>query len=163
MGIQLFRHNEKAMELPINIVVMLVVAMVALATLISIIPTPTKEMSVFVERTGPAPGSLQPGNSIIVSSTTAQNPFTVSSEVRVTDKDGNPVRNANVILKGLGGVASNTTDINGVTVLTTPPGALVRLDPNQNEGTMDLKIIADGFYDYEKKDAVMIVKTRITY
>lgn len=160
MGIQLFRHNEKAMELPINIVVMLVVAMVALATLISIIPTPTKEMSVFVESTGPAPGDLQTGNSIIVSSTTAQNPFTVSSEVRVTDKDGNPVRNANVILKGLGGVASNTTDINGVTVLTTPPGALVRLDPNQNEGTMDLKIIADGFYDYEKKDAIMIVKTR---
>ena len=160
MGIQLFRHNEKAMELPINIVVMLVVAMVALATLISIIPTPTKEMSVFVESTGPAPGDLQTGNSIIVSSTTAQNPFTVSSEVRVTDKDGNPVRNANVILKGLGGVASNTTDINGVTVLTTPPGALVRLDPNQIEGTMDLKIIADGFYDYEKKDAVMIVKTR---
>ncbi|WP_048050970.1 carboxypeptidase regulatory-like domain-containing protein [Methanosarcina soligelidi] len=160
MGIQLFRHNEKAMELPINIVVMLVVAMVALATLISIIPIPTKEMSVFVESTGPAPGNLQTGNSIIVSSTTAQNPFTVSSEVRVTDKDGNPVRNANVILKGLGGVASNTTDINGATVLTTPAGALVRLDPNQNEGTMDLKIIADGFYDYEKKDAIMIVKTR---
>lgn len=49
-GFQLFRHDEKAMELPINIVVMLVVAMVALATLISIIPTPTKEMSVFVEK-----------------------------------------------------------------------------------------------------------------
>lgn len=117
-------------------------------------------MSVFVESTGPAPGSLQTGNSIIVSAATAENPFTVSSEVRVTDKDGNPVRNANVILKGLGGVASNTTDINGATVLTTPAGALVRLDPNQNEGTMDLKIIADGFYDYEKKDAIMIVKTR---
>lgn len=160
MGIQLFRHNEKAMELPINIVVMLVVAMVALATLISIIPTPTKEMSVFVESTGPAPGSLQTGNSIIVSATTAENPFAVSAEVRVTDKDGNPVRDANVVLKGLGGVASSTTDIDGATVLTTPPGALVRLDPNQNEGTMDLKIIADGFYDYEKKDAVMIVKTR---
>jgi hypothetical protein len=25
---------------------------------------------------------------------------------------------------------------------------------------MDLKIVADGFYDYEKKDAVMIIKTR---
>lgn len=159
-GFHLFRRNEKAMELPINIVVMLVVAMVALATLISIIPTPTKEMSVFVERTGPAPGSLQQGNSIIVSATTAQNPFAVSAEVRVTDKDGNPVRNANVILKGLGGAASNTTNINGVTVLTTPAGALVKLDPNQNEGTMDLKILADGFYDYEKKDAVMIIKTR---
>ena len=44
-----FKHDEKAMELPINIVVMLVVGMVALATLISIMPTPTKEMSVFEE------------------------------------------------------------------------------------------------------------------
>jgi len=159
-GFQLFRRNEKAMELPINIVVMLVVAMVALATLISIIPTPTKEMSVFVERTGLGTGSLQSGNSIIVSATTAQNPFAVSATVKVTDSDGNPVRNANVILKGLGGAASNTTDINGVTVLTTPNNALVKLDPNQNEGTMDLKILADGFYDYERKDAVMIIKTR---
>ncbi len=158
-GFHLFRRNEKAMELPINIVVMLVVAMVALATLISIIPTPTKEMSVFVESTGPV-GRLQQGNSIIVSSTTAQNSFAVSAVVKVTDKDGNPVRGANVILKGLGGVASNTTDITGVTVLTTTGDALVKLDPNQNEGTMDLKIQADGFYDYEKKDAVMIIKTR---
>lgn len=160
MRIQLFRRNEKAMELPINIVVMLVVAMVALATLISIIPTPTKEMSVFVERTALGTGGLQQGNSIIVSAATAENPFAISTEVRVTDKDGNPVRDANVILKGLGGVASSTTDINGVAVLTTPANAQVRLDPNQNEGTMDLKIVADGFYDYEKKDAVMIVKTR---
>ena len=106
------RHDEKAMELPINIVVMLVVGMVALATLISIMPTPTKDMSVFVESAG------------------------------------------------LGGAASNTTDANGFTYLTTPQGAEVRLDPNQNEGTMDLKIVADGFYDYEKKDAVMIIKTR---
>ncbi|KKG13830.1 hypothetical protein EO98_11310 [Methanosarcina sp. 2.H.T.1A.6] len=158
-GLQLFRHDEKAMELPINIVVMLVVGMVALATLISIIPTPTKEMSVFVERTGSG-GSLQQGNSIIVDATTAQNTFVVSAEIKVTDKDGNPVRDANVVLRGLGGAASNTTDINGITVLTTTGDALVRLDPNQNEGTMDLKILADGFYDYERKDAVMIIKTR---
>jgi hypothetical protein len=159
-GLQLFRNDEKAMELPINIVVMLVVGMVALATLISIIPTPTKEMSVFVEETGLNGGNIQAGNSIIVNAIVAENPFAVSAVIKVTDNDGNPVRDANVVLKGLGGVASNTTDINGVTVLTTPGTALVRLDPNQNEGTMDLKILADGFYDYERKDAVMIIKTR---
>ena len=80
--------------------------------------------------------------------------------VKATDKDGNPVRNANVILRGLGGAASNTTGADGITFLTTAENARVRLDPNQNEGTMDLKILADGFYDYEKKDAVMIIKTR---
>jgi hypothetical protein len=154
------KHDERAMELPINIVVMLVVGMVALATLISIIPTPTKEMSVFVEQVNIAGGTAQVGNSIIVDSGTAQNPFAISVTVKATDKDGNPVRNANVILRGLGGAASNTTDINGIAILTTANNALVKLDPNQNEGTMDLKVLADGFYDCERKDAVMIIKTR---
>jgi len=154
------RHDEKAMELPINIVVMLVVGMVALATLISIMPTPTKDMSVFVESTALNGGNSVKGNSIIVSASTAENPFAITAVVKITDSDGNPVRNANVILRGLGGAASNTTDANGVTFLTTPENARVRLDPNQNEGTMDLNIVADGFYDYEKKDAVMIIKTR---
>jgi len=159
-GLQLFRNDEKAMELPINIVVMLVVGMVALATLISIIPTPTKEMSVFVEGTSREAGHFQPGNSIIISADDAESPFAVYVQIQVTDSDGNPVRDANVVLRGLGGAASNTTDINGLTVLTTTGDALVQLDPNQNEGTMDLKILADGFYDYERKDAVMIIKTR---
>ncbi|HII91695.1 MAG TPA: carboxypeptidase regulatory-like domain-containing protein [Methanosarcina sp.] len=154
------RHDEKAMELPINIVVMLVVGMVALATLISIMPTPTKDMSVFVESTALNGGNSVKGNSIIVSASTAENPFAITAVVKITDSDGNPVRNANVILRGLGGAASNTTDANGFTFLTTPENARVRFDPNQNEGTMDLKIVADGFYDYEKKDAVMIIKTR---
>ena len=157
---RLIKHDEKAMELPINIVVMLVVGMVALATLISIMPTPTKDMSVFVESTVLNGGSSVNGNSIIVDASTAENPFAITVVVKATDSDGNPVRNANVILRGLGGAASNTTDANGVTFLTTPENARVRLDPNQNEGTMDLKIVADGFYDYEKKDAVMIIKTR---
>jgi hypothetical protein len=157
---RLIRRDEKAMELPINIVVMLVVGMVALATLISIMPTPTKDMSVFVESTALEGGSLEKGNSIIVDSQTAENPFAITVVVKATDKDGNPVRNANVILRGLGGAASSTTDAEGIATLTTPQNAEVRLDPNQNEGAMDLKIVADGFYDYEKKDAVMIIKTR---
>jgi hypothetical protein len=148
------------MELPINIVVMLVVGMVALATLISIMPTPTKDMSVFVESTALEGGSLEKGNSIIVDSQTAENPFAITVVVKATDQDGNPVRGANVILRGLGGAASSTTDAEGIATLTTPQNAEVRLDPNQNEGAMDLKIVADGFYDYEKKDAVMIIKTR---
>lgn len=159
IGFKPVRSDERAMELPINIVVMLVVGIVALATLVSIVPTPTKEMSVFVEGSALKGGTLQEGNSIVVNANTAENPFGVTVMVKATDKDGNPVRNANVILKGLGGAASNTTDINGMSVLTTTDSSPVKLDPNQNEGTMDLKVLADGFYDYEKKDAVMIVKT----
>lgn len=139
---------------------MLVVGMVALATLISIMPASTKDMSVFVENAGLRGGSLQEGNSIIVDANTAVNTFAITVVVKATDKDGNPVRNANVILRGLGGAASSTTNADGIATLTTPDNVEVRLDPDQNEGTMDLKITADGFYDYEKKDAVMIIKIR---
>ncbi len=159
--IRFLRNDERAMELPINIVVMLVVGMVALATLISIIPTPTKEMSVFVVETTLEGGSPQAGNSIIVTAENATYPFSVTVKIKVTDQDGNPVRDANVVLTGLGGAASNNTIIDGTTVLITDE-AMPRLDPNQNEGTMDLKILADGFYDYEKQDAIMIIKTRGT-
>ena len=98
------------------------------------------------------------GNAVIVDSATAQNPFYVRVTLSATDTDGNPVRDASVVLRGLGGVATSTTGSDGMAVLITDP-AMVAMGPNQNEGTMDLTISANGFYDYEKEDAVMIVRT----
>ncbi|MDO9517770.1 MAG: carboxypeptidase regulatory-like domain-containing protein [Methanosarcinaceae archaeon] len=151
-------QNDSAIELPINIVVMLVVGMVALAALIAIIPPPTKNMSVNIDESG-IQGELKSGNTVIVNALTAQNALTLVIKITATDPDGNPVRDANVVLRGLGGVATNTTDINGVATLITD-AAQVKLGANQNEGTMDLTITANGFYDYDKTDAVMIVKTK---
>ncbi|NPE30749.1 carboxypeptidase regulatory-like domain-containing protein [Methanococcoides sp. SA1] len=152
-------NDERAIELPINIVVMLVVGMVALAALIAIIPPPTKNMSVNIDEAGIQGNSLSAGNTIIVDAVTARNPLTVMVKITATDPDGNPVRNANAVLRGLGGVATNTTDINGETLLATTTAQL-QMGANQNEGTMDLTITANGFYDYEKKDSVMIIKTK---
>ena len=150
--------NDSAIELPINIVVMLVVGMVALAALIAIIPPPTKNMSVNIDESG-IDGALEPGNTIIVDALAAQDELMVEVRITATDPDGNPVRDANVVLRGLGGVATDTTDIDGKAVLITDT-AQVKLGANQNEGTMDLTITANGFYDYDKTDAVMIVKTK---
>ncbi|MCL7410650.1 MAG: carboxypeptidase regulatory-like domain-containing protein [Methanosarcinaceae archaeon] len=151
-------QNDSAIELPINIVVMLVVGMVALAALIAIIPPPTKNMSVNIDESG-IQGALKSGNTVIVDALTAQNALTLVVKITANDPDGNPVRDANVVLRGLGGVATNTTDINGIATLITD-AAQVKLGANQNEGTMDLTITANGFYDYDKTDAVMIVKTK---
>ena len=152
-------QNDSAIELPINIVVMLVVGMVALAALIAIIPPPTKNMSVNIDESGINGSALKPGNTIIVDAATAVNSLVLEVKITATDPDGNPVRDANVVLRGLGGVATSTTDINGVATLSTDI-AEVKLGSNQNEGTMDLTITANGFYDYDKTDAVMIVKTK---
>jgi len=151
--------NDSAIELPINIVVMLVVGMVALAALIAIIPPPTKNMSVNIDKSGINGSALTEGNTIIVNATTATGDLKVEVKITATDPDGNPVRDANVVLRGLGGVATGTTDINGVATLITD-NAQVKLGSNQNEGTMDLTITANGFYDYDKTDAVMVVKTK---
>lgn len=151
--------NESAIELPINIVVMLVVGMVALAALIAIIPPPTKNMSVNVDQAG-LTGSTSPGNTILVDSSVAGAPFDVEVHISAKDPDGYPVRGANVVLRGLGGAATGVTNDAGIcTLITSSGGASASLGANQNEGTMDLKITASGFYDYEKTNAVMIVRT----
>src|SRR6056297_3311968 len=98
-------NNDSAIELPINIVVMLVVGMVALAALIAIIPPPTKNMAVDIDEAGLQGGALSAGNTIVVDAINAQNPLTVVVRITATDPDGNPVRNANAVLRGLGGVA----------------------------------------------------------
>lgn len=154
-------NEDRAIELPINIVVMLVVGMVALAALVAIIPPPTKNMSVTIDSAGEQSEGMNPGNTVIVDSTTASAPFIMDVAISVVDPDGYPVRNANVVLRGLGGVATGVTNDNGQCTLTTetPGGAQVSLGSNQNEGTMDLTISANGFYDFEKTDAVMVVRT----
>lgn len=153
--------DDRAIELPINIVVMLVVGMVALAALVAIIPPPTKNMSVNIVESGEQSTGTTAGNTVIVDSTIANSPFTVDVEISVVDPDGYPVRAANVVLRGLGGVATGRTDDYGNCTLTTasPSGAQVSLGSNQNEGSMGLTISADGFYDFEKADAVMVVRT----
>ncbi|MDW7732457.1 MAG: carboxypeptidase regulatory-like domain-containing protein [Methanolobus sp.] len=154
--------DDSAIELPINIVVMLVVGMVALAALIAIIPPPTKNMAVAIDTVGLNGSTLNPGNTVIVASATANSPFAIDVELSVTDPDGYPVRDANVVLRGLGGVATSVTDDIGYCKLTTSStanGDEVSLGANQNEGSMDLTISADGFYDYEKTDSVRIIRT----
>jgi len=46
-----------------------------------------------------------------------------------------------------------------LTTSNTSSGDEISLGANQNEGSMDLTISADGFYDYEKTDAVRVVRT----
>lgn len=155
--------NDSAIELPINIVVMLVIGMVALAALIAIIPPPTKNMSANVDNAGLTSGTLSAGNTILVDSgIVAAGNFSVTVKISAKDPDGYPVRGANVVLRGLGGAATGVTDDAGLCTLKTDAssgGARISLGANQNEGAMDLKITANGFYDYEKTNAVMIVRT----
>ena len=145
-----FRQNEKGMELPINIVFMLVVGMVALAALLSIIPESKKNLIVEVESVDNGDGSI-PGVTTNITHGAGDDIITVN--LNVYDNDNNPVHGANVIISGGGGKGSDKTDENGMASVTIN-NVLIRF----NQDSLDLKLIvkANGFYDYRDESAILI-------
>ena len=140
-----FRQNEKGMELPINIVVMLVVGMVALAALLSIIPESKKNLEVEISTVNDKDGVTAiidhgKGTDILV-------------DLEVYDNDNNPVHGANVIISGGGGQGSEKTDKDGKTTVEVKD-VMIRF----NQDSLDLKLIvkANGFYDYKDESAILI-------
>ncbi|KAF5420335.1 MAG: carboxypeptidase regulatory-like domain-containing protein [Candidatus Methanomarinus sp.] len=144
-----FRQNEKGMELPINIVVMLVVGMVALAALLSIIPESKKNLIVEVESVDNGDG-LIPGVTTNIIHGGGGN---ITANLKVYDNDNNPVHGANVIISGGGGLGSDKTDETG-TARVLVNDVMIRF----NQDSLDLQLIvkANGFYDYRDESAILI-------
>lgn len=139
------KHDERGMELPINIVVMLVVGMVALAALLAIIPESKKNLVVEVDKVNGIIG--------VTADITNGQLKDVDVNLNVYDSDNNPVRGASVIITGGGGIGSAKTLADG-TATVTVKGVLIRI----NQDSIDLKIVAkaNGFYDYIDESAILI-------
>ncbi len=138
-------QNEHGMELPINIVVMLVVGMVALAALLAIIPESKKNLVVDVISVNGEDGVT---NNIDNGAST-----NVSVDVKVYDNDNKLVEGANVIISGGGGFGSDKTDETGLARVDVS-NVFIRL----NQDSIDLKLVvkANGFYDYTNEEAILI-------
>ena len=138
-------QNEHGMELPINIVVMLVVGMVALAALLAIIPESKKNLVVEVISVNGELGVTSNVDNGVSNS--------VDVEVIVYDSDNNLIEGANVIITGGGGLGSDKTDATGQANLTVSD-VFIRL----NQDSIDLKLMvkANGFYDYTDESAILI-------
>jgi hypothetical protein len=132
-----FQQDERGMELPINIVVMLVVGMVALAALLAIIPESKKNLVLEVTSVNDEAG--------VTADIDNGAKTDVNVALTVYDSDNNPVNAASVIISGGGGIGSNKTDANGQTIVTVSD-TFIRL----NQDSIDLKLVAkaNGFYDY---------------
>ncbi|MFV9630915.1 MAG: carboxypeptidase regulatory-like domain-containing protein [Methanosarcinales archaeon] len=143
------KQNEKGMELPINIVVMLVVGMVALAALLSIIPESKKNLIVEVESIGNN-NNLRQGVTTNITHGVDEH---VQINLKVYDNDNNPVQGADVIISGGGGQGSEKTDINGEAEVEVN-----NVNIRFNQDSLDLKLIvkANGFYEYRDESAILI-------
>ncbi len=138
-------QNEHGMELPINIVVMLVVGMVALAALLAIIPETKKNLVIEVISVN--------GVSGVTSDITNGVNTDVTVIVKVYDSDNNLVDGASVIITGGGGSGSAKTDATGLATVDVSD-VFIRL----NQDSIDLKLVvkANGFYDYTDESAILI-------
>ena len=141
----LFGNDENGMELPINIVVMLVVGMVALAALLAIIPEAKENLEVDLISVYNNNGSTANIENGIKSS--------VDVIMIVYDRDNNPVEGASIIISGGGSMGSNKTDATGQTTVTVPE-VLIRI----NQDSIYLKMVAkaNGFYDYSDETAILL-------
>lgn len=137
--------NENGMELPINIVVMLVVGMVALAALLAIIPETKKNLVIEVLSVNGVDGVT--GN---IDNGVSSN---VTVDVIVYDSDNNLVEGANVIITGGGGIGSIKTDSTGQATVDVHD-VFIRL--NQDSIDLELVVKANGFYDYTNEAAILI-------
>ena len=154
-----FRKDEKAIELPINIVVMLVVGMVALASLLAIIPKSKENLSVEIIDVQVSDDPITKGNTAKVVGA-ADHAITVN--IKVYDKNNNPVEKASATLTGGGGFGSDQTDKTGLAhlYLGGSSGSMVTIRPNQQSVEIKLVVKANGFYDYEDERAVLLYQTR---
>ena len=154
-----FRKDEKAIELPINIVVMLVVGMVALAALLAIIPKSKENLSIEIIDVKVSDDPITKGNTAKVVGATDH---AVTVNIKVYDKNNNPVEKASATLTGGGGFGSDQTDKTGLAhlYLGGSSGSMVTIRPNQQNVELKLIVKANGFYDYEDERAVLLYQTR---
>lgn len=154
-----FRNDKDALELPINIVVMLVVGVAALAALLAILnarPAVPATLQITVMKAGTANGSTQNGAVIIVNNYNTK--YGIHIKAKVTDSKGNPVKGAFCVASGLGGSATDTSGSDGSITLDSSSGGTQFELPQGMDGSLKLLCTASGYDKYEKEDAVTVIK-----
>lgn len=159
MVFETFEKDERAIELPINIVVMLVVGMAALAALLSILPTAKQNLNVDIIGIT-IDGNESKGSTAKVVGAGEHN---ISVQVKVFDKNNNPVQKSSVTFNGGGGLGAGQTDEMGEAIINLGldnEGTSVTIRPNQQTAELKMVVKANGFYDYEDERAVLLYQTR---
>lgn len=80
----------------------------------------------------------------------------VTFSFEIKDKDGYPIKDANVRVVGLGGAGEGFTKSNGKTIVSLD----VTLDSGRTEGYLDVDVKAGGCYeDFNGDDMIKIIYT----
>lgn len=142
---RLFWCNEDAViGLPMRLTVSVIVGIVALALILSWIMNPCLFPGRLDVSVSPVVHTLSGGSSSM----------TVFLDVYVRDSDGHPVKGANIIVNGLGGVGQNFTNGRGYANVSLD----VSIHSSSSEGYLDVKVKSGCFNDKILDNAVKVTR-----
>jgi len=143
-NLRFFIKNEKAvLGLPMRLTVSLIIGAVALAVILSYIMNPCLFPNKMIV-------SITPMVNIVSGSDSTDLAITVF----VNETDGYPIVNANVVIKGAGGVGSGITDESGRIIIYIT----VELEDGVNENYLDVSVKAACRETFSQQNMIKIVK-----
>lgn len=139
-----FIKNEKAvLGLPMRLTVSLIIGTVALVAILSYVMNPCLFPDRMIVSVNPMVNIVSGNNSTDINIT-----------IYVNETNGYPIKNANVIIKGLTGIGANHTDENGKTIIQIT----VKLESGVNEGYLDVSVKAACHETFSQQDIIKILR-----
>ncbi len=139
-----FIKNEKAvLGLPMRLTVSLIIGTVALVAILSYVMNPCLFPDRMIVSVNPMVNTVSGNNSTDINIT-----------IYVNETNGYPIKNANVIIKGLTGIGANHTDENGKTIIQIT----VKLENGVSEGYLDVSVKAACHETFSQQDMIKILR-----
>ena len=139
-----FIKNEKAvLGLPMRLTVSLIIGTVALVAILSYVMNPCLFPDRMIVSVNP-----------MVTIVSGNNSTDINITIYVNETNGYPIKNANVIIKGLTGIGANHTDENGKTIIQIT----VKLESGVNEGYLDVSVKAACHETFSQQDMIKILR-----
>jgi hypothetical protein len=139
-----FIKNEKAvLGLPMRLTVSLIIGTVALVAILSYVMNPCLFPDRMIVSVNPMVNIVSGNNSTDINIT-----------IYVNETNGYPIKDANVIIKGLTGIGANHTDENGKTIIQIT----VKLENGVNEGYLDVSVKAACHETFSQQDMIKILR-----
>ena len=141
-----FIKNKKAvLGLPMRLTVSLIIGVIALAAIISYISNPCIFPDKIIVTVNPMVNHISNGS----------NQANFNIDIYVKDSDGYSIKNALVIVKGLNGINSSYTDLNGKTVVNIN----VTLHESAYEGYLDVIVKVPCYETFSQNDMIKIIRS----
>lgn len=143
---KIFIHDQKAvLDLPLRLTVCLVIGSMALMFILMYILNPCILPGKMIV-------TIEPITNIIPSGT---NQATFTLKIRVTDRNGYPIKDANILINGLGDAEDNLTNSRGQSIIEITP----YLTPGVNEGYLDIIIKSSCKETFSQNKMIKVVRS----